>query len=60
MFKVDIFKIENEKIKDTPIILDKKLKKQITQKYSKYQFEYIEIMLENNNIILFMKVLENI
>ena len=33
MFKVDIFKIENEKIKDTPIILDKKLKKQITKKY---------------------------
>ena len=37
MFKVDIFKIENETIKGTPIILDKKLKKQITQKYSKYQ-----------------------
>ena len=51
MFKVDIFKIENEKIKDTPIILDKKLKKQITKKYSKYQFEYIKIMLENNNLI---------
>ena len=51
MFKVDIFKIENETIKDTPIILDKKLKKQITQKYSKYQFEYIKIMLENNNLI---------
>ena len=51
MFKVDIFKIENETIKGTPIILDKKLKKQITQKYSKYQFEYIKIMLENNNLI---------
>ena len=51
MFKVDIFKIENGKIKDIPIILDKKLKKQITQKYSKYQFEYIKIMLENNNLI---------
>ena len=51
MFKVDIFKIENETIKDTPIILDKKLKKQITKKYSKYQFEYIKIMLENNNLI---------
>ncbi len=51
MFKVDIFKIENEIIKDTPIILDKKLKKQITKKYSKYQFEYIKIMLENNVLI---------
>ena len=51
MFKVDIFKIENEKIKNNPIILDKYLKKEITKKYSKYQFDYMKLILEDNNLI---------
>ena len=60
MFKVDIFKIENEKIKNNPIIIDKYFKKEITKNYSKYQFDYLKLILEDNNLIFIYENLGNI